>query len=173
MARCVSLGIIAIVLILSASLGVEAFVFTDPTEFYSTLIQNQWVYQAQQSTAQLIVFYGEDDLDLLYFERLGIVPDASAQELAERSLQLYESPGGLTEYKLERSPREIDVAGQNGALCVYTYKNSHGNTLWEFRIFFVLPQQEGFSIALSGTGDWAYEDPPLLTDILSHWRWLF
>lgn len=173
MARRGALIIAVIAVVLGLSMGIEAFVFSDPTDLYSTFIEDQWVYQAHQSTAQLTVFYGEGDYDLLYFERLGIVADASGHELAERSLDLYAASGGLPEFNLERPLREVKVDGQNGVICAYSYQDSHGNKLWEFRIFLVLPNNEGFSLALSGNKEWAQEDPPLLTGILSRWRWLF
>ncbi|NMB02221.1 MAG: hypothetical protein GX971_12015 [Firmicutes bacterium] len=172
MAKRGALLITSLVVIVGFCAGVEAFVFSDPTGFYSTTISDQWVYQAHQSTSLLTVFYGEGDYDLLYFERLGTVLDASSRELAERSLELYGAPGGLEGFRLESALSEVDFAGEDGVLCAYSYKDGHGNRLVEFRVFIVLPVNEGFSVAISGTGD-TVSEPPLLQDILSHWRWLF
>lgn len=161
------------VVILLLSGVARAFVYTDPTEFYSTRIEDSWVFQAHHSTPQLTVFYGEGDWELLYFERLGPVSDASSVELTERSLELYAGPGGLEDFKLERALSSVDVAGQSGTLCAYSYQDDQGNRIWESRIFIVLANGEGFSIALSDREQWVIEDSPLLGDILSHWRWLF
>ncbi|HHT90477.1 MAG: hypothetical protein QM451_05860 [Bacillota bacterium] len=162
---------IFLLILLSGGIA-RAFVFTDPTALYSTTIFDQWVFQAHQSTANLIVFYGEGDSDLLYFERLGAVSDPSLQEWAERSLVLYAGPGGLQQFQLQRSLQETDVDGQAGLSVVYSYENERGHALWEHRVFLVLPDRQGFSITLSSDGPWVMEDP-LLMEILGHWRWLF
>lgn len=162
-----------LVLILTLAPTAQAFQLTDPTGFYSTFIGDQWVYQAHYSTPQFLVFYGEGDGELLYFERLGKVSDPSSEDLARRSLDLYAAPGGLEEFRLERELQEVEVAGERGAACAYSYQDSQGTRLYEFRIFLVLPGGEGFSLALGDSSPWVLEDPPLLEEILSHWRWLF
>lgn len=173
MAKRGVLIITLLVVMLGFSAVVQAFTFSDPTGFYSTIISDQWVYQAHQSSSLLIVFYGEGDYDLLYFERLGRVLDASSKELAERSLELYSAPGGLSEFRLERPLEELDFAGEDAVLCAYSYEDGKGNRLQEYRIFIVLSEHEGFSLAISGNVDEMDEEPVLLQDILSHWRWLF
>ncbi|HBN96898.1 MAG TPA: hypothetical protein DDZ66_11400 [Firmicutes bacterium] len=166
-------SIILVVLITLSVVGAcQAFVFTDPTGLYSTTIWDQWVYQAHHSTAQITVFYGEGNYDLLYFESLGTVADDSVDLLAERSIELYGDPGGLESFQLETPLKTMDVAGQSGLSCVYTYEDARGNTLWEYRVFLLLPGNQGFSIALSSDKPWVRENPPLLEDILANWRWL-
>ena len=164
---------VTLVLVLALVAVGQAFVFTDPTSLYSTLIWDHWVYQAHQSTPLITVFYGQGDYDLLYFEQLGQVQDASVETMADRSLALYAGPGGLRQFQLERCLQEINVAGQNGLVCGYSYEDEHGQNLWEYRIFVLLPGEEGFSMALSSDGPWVFEDSPMLEDILSRWRWLF
>ena len=149
----------------------SAAAFSDPTGLYSTFIPERWIFQAHQSTSSLTVFYGEGDWDILYFELLGQVPDTSAQALAERSLKLYQEPGGLEQFHLERDLKALDVRGQQGVSSLYTYQNTHGNTLWEERIFLVLPDGRGFSITLGGDGSEPIEEPPILKDAIARWRW--
>ncbi len=166
-------GALAISLLLLLVSGVgRAFFYTDPTSLYSTVIWDHWVYQARHSNSVLTVFYGEGDHELLYFEQLGKVEDNSVQELAERSLTLYQGAGGLQGFELRSPLEQISVGGQTGLSCTYSYEDGHGNILWEQRIFIILPGKQGFSIALCvdkplGT------DSPHLDDILRGWRWLF
>ena len=165
-----------IVLLLAAALcapgPAEASTLTDPTGLYSTLIGDHWVYQAHHSSPDLMVFYGEGDFELLYFQRLGPVSYPSALAFAQRSVELYSGPGGLEQFELVQDFREIEVAGVWGISCAYAYQDGQGNRLWEYRIFLVLPGGEGFSIAFSDSKPEAAEDPPL-EEILRHWRWWF
>lgn len=166
--------IILLVVFLASVVGVsEAFVFTNPLGLYSTTIWDQWVYQAHHSTSELIVFYGEGDFDLLYFESVGTVSDDSVDSWAERSIRLYGEPGGLKNFQLETPLSKVDVAGQRGLGAAYTYEDERGTRLWECRIFVLLPEHQGFSIALSSDEPWVVDDPRLLDDILGYWRWLF
>jgi hypothetical protein len=165
----------AVVLLLVSVQGIglaQSFTFTDPTDLFTVLIPDNWVYQGHHSTPQVTVFYGGEDYDLLYFESLGKTPDASVQGLAERSLELYALPGGLEDFKLARPLQAKTVAGQSGLACAYTYLDGRGNSLVEYRIFLLLSDNQGFSIALSSDQPWVM-DSPFLEDILRHWRWLF
>ena len=169
------LGLLVALLFVTSLFGLasaQGFLFVDPGGTYSTLIPDQWVFQAHLSTPQLIVFYGEADYDLLYFESLGKTIYESAKELAERSLELFASPGGLDQFQLHEEPEAIYVAGQWGFSCSYSYQDSRGNTLTEYRLFFLLPGQTGFSIAVSGDSSLEVEGS-FFEDILIHWRWLF
>lgn len=150
----------------------QAFVFADPSNLYSTLIPDNWVFQAHHSTPQLTVFYGEGDFDLLYFESLGKTADLSVKQFAERSLELYTLPGGLEEFQLEKPLQSTTVAGQRGLSCSYSYVDWRGNPLREYRIFLLLPGNQGFSIAVSCEQS-SITDASFLEDILKHWRWLF
>lgn len=169
-------GAIIAVLLLSllspAAMG-SAAVLTDPTGLYSTFIGDHWVYQAHHSSTDLMVFYGEADHELLYFQRLGPVAYSSARDFAQRSVELYGAPGGLEEFQLVGDFQAVEVAGEWGVSCSYSYQDGQGNTLWEYRIFLVLPGGEGFSIAFSDSKPEAADLPLLLEDILHHWRWLF
>jgi len=168
---------VAVLLLLVAALSVvetgQAFEYVDPTRLYSTTIGDRWVYQAHHSTSQITVFYGEGDHDLLYFEILSTVGDDSLRDWAERSLRLYGEPGGLANFQVKMPLVEVSVGGQKGLSCAYTYKDTRGNTLWEYRIFVLLPGKQGFSMALASDESWVREDPPLLEDILRNWRWYF
>lgn len=165
--------VLAVLFILSLSGGGQAFVFADPTGLYNTSIWDHWVYQAHQSTALLTVFYGEGDYDLLYFERLGPVQDASALALAQRSLALYAEEGGLKGFEEYRPVKTIHVAGQAGVVASYSYGGEPGTRLFEVRVFLLLPNKEGFSIALSRDDAWEGDFPALFKEILDQWRWLF
>ena len=147
--------------------------FTDPAGLYSTTIPESWIYQGQRSSEQISVFYGEGDYDLLYFQDLGVIADNTLESFLQRSLDLYGGPGGLQEFQLELPPHPIQVAGEQGLACGYTYKEQGGNRLWEYRIFLLLPQQRGFSLTLGGGGPWVDREYPILEEILSQWRWLF
>lgn len=150
----------------------QTFVFTDPTNLYSTMIWDQWVYQAHHSTPSLVVFYGEGDYDLLYVETLEGVSDTSVQALAERSLKLYQEPGGLKDFVLEAPLASINIAGRWGLSCAYTYMDSRANRLWEYRIFLLLPGNRGLSLALSSDNSWV-TDGLVVQDMVEYWRWLF
>lgn len=150
----------------------QGIVFTDSTNLFQTQIRDHWVYQSHHSTTLISVFYGEGDYDLLYFENFEQTLDDSVQKLAERSLDLYEKPGGLNQFQLQRPLIDIDLAGQPGLSCVYTYEDERGNKLWEYRIFAMISNQIGFSLALSSDSDWVC-DNALIDDMLEHWRWLF
>lgn len=165
-------SLITVLFVVLVSRVGQAFVFTDPTELYSTTIWDQWVYQSHHSNDQITVFYGEGDYDLLYFESLGRVSDGSLEAWAQRALRLYEEPGGLKDFQLEMPLTVIDVAGQTGLSCGYSYLDERDNQLLEYRVFLILPGGRGFSIALS-TGDAWLEDGSPLEDILRQWRWLF
>lgn len=172
--RKYGIGIVALLMIISLFSGIgQAFVFTDPTDLYSTVIRDQWVYQSHHSTDKITVFYGEGDHDLLYFEHVGPVPDVSSRDFAERSLALHGQAGGLDEFEVEEPLEEIVVAGVLGLASRYSYLDSQKNKLWEYRIFLVLPNNNGFSIALSSNEAWVFDNSPLLDGVLSHWRWLF
>ncbi|HHW72972.1 MAG TPA: hypothetical protein GX393_07050 [Firmicutes bacterium] len=164
---------ILLAVVFCAAGTVHAFVFTDPAGLYSTQIADSWVYQAHHSTEHLVVFYGDEDSALLYFERLGTVSYLSAWEFAHRSLELYRSPGGLEKFEMVRDLAEVEVGGEAGVSCAYTYQDGQGNQLWEYRVFLVLPGGEGFSIAFSDSRPEAADDPRQLEEILLHWRWLF
>lgn len=151
----------------------QAFTLTDPTGFYSTKIGDSWVYQAQQSNPDLMVFYGEGEYELLYFQRLGPVAYPSAHEFAGRFVELYSDPGGLAHFELVWDFSEVEVAGVPGVACAFSYEDAQGNRLWEFRIFLILPGGEGFSLAFSDSKPEAAEFPPQLEEVLQHWRWLF
>lgn len=167
-------GVICALLLVALVSGLaQGFEFTDPTALFSTYIPEHWVYQAHQSSPLLTVFYGEGDFDLVYFEQLQPVPDTSAQGLAERTLALYGGAGGLTDFSLQESVQSITVGGLIGASCAYTYEDTNGNKLWEYRIFVVLPERRGLSITFGGVGPWGDQHHPILEDILSQWRWLF
>jgi hypothetical protein len=150
----------------------QTFVFSDPANLYSTLIPDNWVYQAHHSTPQLTVFYGEGDFELLYFESLGTTSDVSVKQLAERSLELYTLPGGLEEFQLDKPLQAAIVADQWGLSCSYSYVDWRGNALREYRVFLLLPGNQGFSIAVSCEQS-SITDASFLEDILKHWRWLF
>jgi hypothetical protein len=164
--------VVILAVLVGCSGTVQAFLFTDPTGLYSTQIGDRWVYQAHQSTSELMVFYGAGDFELLYFERLGPVGYATALEFAQRSIELYGGPGGLEQFELVRDFAAVEVAGVQGISCAYAYQDGYGNRLWEYRIFLVLPTGEGFSIAFSDHSPEVAEGPPPLEDILRHWRWL-
>lgn len=151
----------------------QALSFADPSSLYTTEIPENWVYQAQRSNPHLSVFYGEGDYDLLYFQNLGPISDANVEAFVERTLALYEGPGGLQKFYLDKTPHQVEVAGERGLACVYSYEERSGVTLWEYRIFLILPDQQGFSIALGGRAPWNDQDYPVLTETLSQWRWLF
>ncbi|MCK9525853.1 MAG: hypothetical protein M0R49_07990 [Limnochordia bacterium] len=166
---------LVVVLLLVSVHGIglaQTFTFTDPTDLFTVLIPDNWVYQGHHSTPQVTVFYGGGDYDLFYVESLGKTSDASVQELAERTLELYALPGGLEEFKLERPLHAKTVAGQWGLACAYTYIDGRGNSLVEYRIFLLLSGNQGFSIALSSDQPWVM-DSSFLEDVLLHWRWLF
>lgn len=168
---------LAIVLLAAVLLGTagtcQAFQLTDPTGLYSTQIGDHWVYQAHHSTPELMVFYGAGDFELLYFQRLGQVAYPSALDFARRSVELYAGPGGLDQFELVKGFAEVEVAGHKGISCAYSYQDAQGNRLWEYRIFLVLPGQEGFSIAFGDNRPEAASGSPFLEDVLRHWRWLF
>lgn len=171
------LGIIAITIVLaivcSSGVGLgQTFTLTDPLNLYSTAIWDQWVFQAHQSTQSMIVFYGEGDFDLLYIETLEGVFDSSVQEFAERSLKLYQEPGGLRGFVLDTPLETVDVAGTPGLSCAYTYLDDRGNKLWEYRIFLLLPSNRGLSLALSSDGSWV-TDGLMFQEMIEYWRWLF
>lgn len=163
---------LSILVSVSGYVQAESFAFLDPAQLYSTFIPDGWVFQAHHSTTQLAVFYGEGEFDLLYFESLGETTYVSVKELADRSLELYESPGGLGEFRLERPLQAINVVGQWGLACGYSYVDARGNHLNEYRVFLLLPGNEGFSIAVSSDQP-SIIDGSFLGDILAHWRWLF
>ncbi len=169
------LGIITIVFLLVCLCGLglgQTFVFTDPTELYSTTIADQWVYQAHHSTPALMVFYGEGDFDLLYVETLEKVFDTSVQSFAERSLQLYQEPGGLKDFVLESPLEPVNIGGRWGLSCAYTYLDGRANKLWEQRVFALLPGNRGLSLALGSDGN-LVTDGAVLQDMIEYWRWLF
>ncbi len=168
-------SVISVVLLaaaLWAAGAAEAVMLTDPTGLYSTQIGDRWVYQAHHSTPELMVFYGEGDFELLYFQRLGPVSYPSALGFARRAVELYAGPGGLEQFELVGEYTEVKVAGEGGVACAYSYEDAQGGRVWEFRIFLVLPSGEGFSIAYSDNKPEAASAPPL-EDVLMHWRWLF
>ena len=103
--------------------------------------------------------------------RSGKVADQSVRELAERSLALYGEPGGLSGFQLETPLLPVEVGGLQGLACAYTYQDERGNLLWEYRIFLLLPDGEGFSIALGSNGPWVKNNPPVLEEVLKKWQW--
>lgn len=173
MKRLVQTGLLSALLLVVVSCQGLGLAFDDPSFMFSTVIPERWVYQAQRSTSNLNVFYGEGDYDLLYFQDLGPILDATVEIFAERTLALYGGPGGLANFHLEQPPQEVQIAGERGLACAYTYEERSGTKLWEYRIFLILPEQRGFSMALGGGGAWVDQEYPVLTEILSQWRWLF
>lgn len=169
--QAVHAAALTVVLLALAASGVQAFIFSDPGSLYTAAIPDSWIYQAYHSTDQLAVFYGEGDWDLLYFEGLGKVADQSVRELAERSLALYGEPGGLSGFQLETPLLPVEVGGLQGLACAYTYQDERGNLLWEYRIFLLLPDGEGFSIALGSNGPWVKNNPLVLEEVLKKWQW--
>ncbi|GEM_PF-482162 len=165
--------IVALVLIVLISGVGKASVFVDPTSSYSVKIPNNWVYQAYESDRLLTVFYGEGNPNLLYFEQFIQIPDDTALNFAERTLDLYAGAGGLKEFLFNGDFKHIEVHGQPGVLCVYTYKGNSGKDLWEERIFFRFSEKHAFSITFGGEGKWEERDEDVLKDVLTDWRWLF
>ncbi len=151
------------------ALGAE---FKDYRSLYAVYIPDSWVYQAKESTPSLNVFYGAGEHDLLYFEMLENVLDQSAEDFGRRALQLYADLGGLQKFMLVEPLSVLEVGGLDGVKCTYTYKDAAGTALWEKRIFFVLPENRGFSITLAGSGA-PDENSRLLQDIIRGWRWFF
>lgn len=167
-------NIIVVLVLVGLSSGVvQASVFVDPTSMFNVKIPDNWVYQAYESDGFLTVFYGEDNPDLLYFERLIQVSDASAMDFARRTLRLYGESGGLKNLTFNDSFRYLEVDGEEGVWCTYTYQNQSGKDLWEERIFFVFSDKQAFTLTLGGTGKWENRDQTVLEDILTEWRWLF
>lgn len=157
--------------IITASNSVLAFIYQNPDGLYTTSIPEQWVYQSHLSTDQLTVFYGADNLDILYFEQVGNVPDATTLAWAERSIELYQQPGGLKNFSWDNSFEEIIVGLEEAISCLYSYQDTYGNKLWEQRIFIILPNQTGFSITLGGAGEASLEPNLILASIIDQWRW--
>lgn len=170
--RAAGAALLVVVLFALAAGTAQAFIFSDPANLYSTSIADSWVYQAYHSTPEIAVFYGEGDYDLLYFETLGSVLDNSAEDLAKRSLELYSTAGGLRDFQLEMPLIQVEVADQKGLACAYTYQDERGNKLWEYRVFLLLPEGRGFSIALSSDGPWVKNRPPVLEEVLAKWQWM-
>ncbi|NLJ81487.1 MAG: hypothetical protein GX335_10770 [Firmicutes bacterium] len=149
------------------------FAFQDPTGLYSTVIPDQWVFQAHLSSDSLVVFYGAGEQSLLYFEQLDLVEDQDALAFGQRSLELFAQEGGLSAYQLEEPLSALDLAGVEAASCLYSYESEGKIRLWEYRIFVVLPGERGFSLALGDAEETFFENRAVLEQVLENWRWLF
>lgn len=162
---------ITICLVLLGSGIVLGAYYSDPSSLYSVQIPDGWIYQVKESNELLKVFYGENSHELLYFEQLNNVFDSSPLAFAQRSLELYAERGGLKDFKLEHSPKKMDVNGLPAVRCTYTYKDVSGVQLKEHRVFLLLSKNRGFSITLSGEANWD-EGSSFFEQILEYWRWL-
>lgn len=165
--------IVVLVFIGLFSGAVQASVFVDPMAMFNVKIPDNWVYQAHESDKLLTVFYGEDNPDLLYFENLIQIYDPTAMAFAQRTLELYGEAGGLQKLTFDENFKYIEVDGEEGVWCKYTYQNQSGKDLWEERIFFVFSHGQAFTITVGGTGKWENRDHTVLENILTEWRWLF
>jgi len=146
--------------------------FRDAGSLYSVYIPDNWIYQAKESSPELNVFYGSGEDELLYFEVLENVLAESSEAFATAALEFYAAPGGLPGFELVENLSAVEVDGVVGARCVYTYKDGKDRLLWEERIFLLLPDQRGFSLAYGSAGP-RDDGSSLLSEIVRGWRWSF
>lgn len=166
------LGLAAALIILAASQALgNGFMFTEPGGYYQTVIPEQWVYQTHQSDNHLVVFYGPDESNLLYIERLQHILDDNARSFAERTLNLYEAPGGLRGFQLEEPVTELMIDGVAAASSVYSYLLDSKARQWEYRIFIVLEDEQGIVITISDSEDSFEDSCAVFQTVISNWRW--
>ena len=163
--------ILALVVLTAAQASSHGFLFTEPGGYYQTVIPEQWVYQRHQSDSHLVVFYGPGESDLLYFERLDYVQDRDSRSFAERTLSLYESPGGLRGFQMEKPIAEVVIDGIIGASSVYSYLVDAKTRQWEYKVFMVLEDEHGVVITISDNEDSFEERCAVLKTVISNWRW--
>ena len=166
------LGLIFVLVVCTAAQAFgHGFLFSGQGSYYQTVIPEQWVYQTHQSDSHLVVFYGPGESDLLYFERLEYIQDTDSRSFAERTLRLYESPGGLRGFQIEQPITEIVIDGIMGASSVYSYLVDAKTRQWEYKVFIVLENEQGFVITLSDNEDSFEASCAVFKTVISNWRW--
>jgi len=152
---------------------VEAAVFADPTGLFQTFIPRDWVYQAQQSSRVLSVFYGPGAHNLVYFEILEHVSYETAEEYLDYILAKLEGPGGLDGFRREEGPDSTALDGRAGAHAVYSYTAKAGQRQQEYRLIALVGGGRAVSITVSDERGSFADTRDALQVVLDEWRWLF
>ncbi|HHT73319.1 MAG TPA: hypothetical protein GX008_06375 [Firmicutes bacterium] len=168
---------LAVVLILALAAALPAVadnsVFVDPKGLFQTSIPREWVYQAQQSSGNLSVFYGPGNYNLVYFEVLEPVTYEDAVEYLYYALSHLKGPGGLESFQMEEGPEQAMLQGVAGASAAYSYKASSGHRQFELRVIALLGEDQAVSITFSDEQGSFAATKEALAVVLEEWRWLF
>lgn len=163
--------LLALALISAPAAGAREFVFTDPNGLFHTVIPEEWVYQTQQSSLALSVFYGPGPYNLVYFEFLEPLSYDDPVEYAEYVASLFAEPGGLTDFVLEEGPARYELDGLPAACLTYTYKAGSGQHQRETRVLALIGDRRAISITISDEAE-AFDSTRADLDlVLAEWRW--
>ncbi|NLM39971.1 MAG: hypothetical protein GX205_07920 [Firmicutes bacterium] len=164
--------LLALALVLAPPVGAREFVFSDPNGLFQTVIPEEWVYQTQQSSRSLSVFYGPGTSNLAYFEVLEPVSYDSPLEYAEYIVSLLAGPGGLTDFTVEEGPDEFKLEGLPAVSLTYTYQAGNGEKQREARLLALIGDGRAVSITISDSVSAFDSTRAVLDTILAEWRWL-
>lgn len=142
---------------------------TEVWDLFSITVSPGWVYQIQESTETVMVFYGPGEQDLIYIENLGLIVDQSAMDFAQRVIAIYEGTNGLPEFCIRQPITARELAGVSVAEVVYHYQGRQD--IVEKRIFMIYNSQ-GISITYSNALEHYLANQTDFNNFLNSWRWL-
>lgn len=159
---------LTILLIMSIYVKATANYF-DPYHLFEFRVPVGWIFQVSESEADLLVFYGPSQDELLYIEYFKEISDQSSLEFAERVIEHYDSVYGLVDFEIVQELELKEIDGISVADVVYSYSGTKNRT--EHRIFAVL-HDYGLTITFSDTHDHYHEGEVQFELILDNWTWV-
>jgi len=142
--------------------------FSDPYQLFHFMIPSGWIFQAGESSRQLLVFYGPEHDQLIYIEYFPEISFSDPMDFAAQVLGHYSADYGLTSFELVNAPRLIDLAGVKAALVEYDYLGRKERT--ECRIFTIV-NQIGLTITFSESKTHYAYSKDLFDSILASLTW--
>lgn len=166
--RTVLLLFLTILLITAVNVKATADYF-DPYHLFKFRVPFGWIFQVSESEADLLVFYGPSQDQLLYIEYFKEITDQSSLEFAARVIEHYGSVYGLIDFEIIRELDLKEIDGISVADVVYSYTGTKKRT--ERRIFAIL-QNYGLTITFGDAKDHYHEGEVQLNLILDNWTWV-
>jgi len=148
--------------------GVADVEYSDLYGLFQLMIPSGWIYQAGESSACLLVFYGPEHEQLLYIEYFPELTFTDPMEFAASVLNHYGAAYGLNGFELISGPTLIDLAGLKAAQVEYNYV---GKKEWtECRIFAIIDQM-GLTITFSEASEYYSDSKAQFDSILASLSW--
>jgi hypothetical protein len=120
--------------------------FFDPYRLFQLTIPSGWIFQAGESGADLLVFYGPEHEQLLYIEYFPEIAFSDPMVFADKVTGHYGAEYGLKGFQLLTGPFPAELDGITAAQVEYSYLGRKERT--EYRIF-VIVDQMGLTITFS------------------------